>query len=156
MENVLDYLTYRPLRSGDYNFVLAGWAKTFRNSFYSGTCQNRNFHSQMKDTFDFLLSRGMTVILACNKENPDQLFGFVAYEVAENGTFVVHYLYVKPDWRGHKISKALLEAIELPEKFAYTHHTECSQYYPGGEYRVWLVRRKHLEPVRSIEHEKAN
>lgn len=147
LSGLLEELTVRPAVSKDYNFILASWAHSFRSSPWAGTISNHKYHAVMKDTIDRLFERGMVLLVACNKSDPDQLLGFVAFEKSKDNVYVVHYLFTKPDFREAGVARMLLDHIRLPERFIFTHCTFHSKFFSGGTLAPGIARRKNLEPV---------
>ena len=152
MSNPLESLIERPVESPDLAFVLSAWLKSFRRSQHAGVVPNNLYHETYKAAFDHLLRRGMVVTVICNKSNPDQLVGFIAYETAANGTPVLHYLFIKDVFRGHGIGKHLLQGagIRKDVPFIYTFKTKDIRKVRGGIWVPTVARRKHLEPIYEI------
>lgn len=127
-------------------FILDGWLKSFKKSAYSGVIPNNRYTEVMTDTILQLLSRGMTILLLKGVEI-DVFLGFVAFEEAEIP--VLHYIYVKPDFRGEKFGKklALAAGLRPSEPFLYTFRTRDSRKFPDGVHCKALACRKNLEPI---------
>lgn len=145
-ERLSDLCAPRLAGEQDYNFILANWSKSFRSSPWAGTVRNNHYHSSMKNTIDDLIERGMLLVVLCSLEDSDQLLGFIAYEVSSTVP-VVHYLFIKPDFRGHKLTKKLLNHINASECFIYTHRTIDCNKLNNAHHVALLARRKELEPV---------
>lgn len=58
-------------------------------------------------------------------EDPDVILGYIVSSKAN----IVHYTFVKKDWRKFGISNKLLQALELTDTVEFTHWTD-----PMAEY----------------------
>lgn len=126
MNGLISLLEVRPMKSSDYNFVLSNWQSSFRTSWYAGVIPNNLYYSVVKTLIDQLINRGMVTMVLCNTEDTDQLLGFISYELDSNNAYILHYIYVKPDFRNMGFAGFLTKAINLPEKYIYTHRTKFS------------------------------
>lgn len=82
-----------------------------------------------------LLRSGVITIVACDREDPDLLFGFACFEpearepVGHRG--ILHYVFVRPELRGRGIATRLLLGVE----FNRTSHPWKD--YPCDPRRAW-------------------
>lgn len=144
---LLKVVVYRSLEPEDYNCILSDWAKSYKGSPWAGTVSNNHWHRTVKDTIDSLLSRGASVLLAVADDDTTQILGWVCYEKSASGVFVLHYIFVKDDFRGDGIAPSLL-AKAGNEPCIHTHKTRDCKYLCGlGDYVPAIARRKELEPV---------
>lgn len=147
---LLDYVSFREYRDGDYNFLLSNWAKSYRGSPYSGPIPNNRYHETMKELVDQLLERGAYVVLAVSQDNDDQFLGFVCWEQAAAAA-VVHYVFVKDEFREiHGLGRILLSVATKGQPFVYTHKTldeGAKRLQKGGTFVKAIACRKNLEPV---------
>lgn len=82
-----------------------------------------------------LITRGARVLVAYSplEDGTRRVMGYVVFEPG-----ILHWLYVKRDYRGFGVGKALLRAmfnsIEFPgapDKWIYTHRTKASARFLG-------------------------
>lgn len=80
-------------------------------------------------------------------EAEGSMLGFIAFE--EAAVPVLHYVYVKPVFRGEGIFPSLLEAAGISEgqSFLYTFRTPDCRRFKGGSHCPAIARRKNLEPI---------
>lgn len=146
-------VAYRDCTESDLPFVMSAWLNSFKRSLWAGNVANNMYTSVHKNTIQQLVHRGMKITVAYNREDPDQLLGFVAHELAESGVPVVHYLFVKDSFRSSAdervgIGSSLMEcAGAFRRDFVYTFKTSDSRYFPQGKYVPSIARRKDLNPV---------
>ena len=146
-KSLIDFVVYRSMYRADYNFVLSSWAHSFKGSQWAGVIPNNEWHASMKNIIDQLASRGMQVIMAVADDDRDQIMGYVAFEKSLAGIPVVHYVFVKDDFRKEGLGKALL-GVTGDGSFIYTFRTEDSQYLDSmGRFVPAIARRKELEPI---------
>ena len=147
-DSILDICAFRAFDpETDYNFVLSSWAHSFKGSPWAGVCPNNLWHPQMKETLDQLLERGATVLMAVADDDTDHLIGYVCYETGLSGVAVIHYVFVKDEFRTGGMGKALL-SIAANGKFIYTFRTpDGKSLERGGTHVPAIARRKKLEPV---------
>ena len=118
------------------SLVYATWLRSYQAaSPHTKHIPREVYFREHHKVLDRIFARAPTVKLATMPDDPNVVFGWAVIEpgIPEyNQADVVHYVYVKPDFRGYGIARALLAHVERP--FTYTHWT-------------WVVRDldKHLE-----------
>lgn len=114
----LPVVVVRPATEADVSFIFNSWLKSYR-----GTCKaisNPVYYQFQHKTIEAILQRSQ-VLVACDAADPNQLYGYLVYEVVE-GIAVVHYAYIKHSFRGMKLLSLL--AKDLPAGGGYyTHDT---------------------------------
>jgi hypothetical protein len=134
----MEQIKIRELRPGDESFIYSTWLKSFKNSKYTGPIPNHMYWTVYSDVIKYLLTRAKTLV-ACNPANEKQVFGYIVYE-DEN---IVHWLYVKKDFRCFGIGTKLFKESAVTEPYFYTFKTDdCSWFFPYGKYSLSAIRKK--------------
>lgn len=130
----------------DRRFILDPWLKEWRKSPFAGIIPNNTFSAVFFDAVEQLHTRGMCVVILESKD-PDTQVGFIAFERA--AVPVIHYVYVKPVFRGLGFFPQLLEAAGVPTEgaFLYTFRTPDCKKFRNGSHCPAVARRKNLEPI---------
>lgn len=107
-------------------FITKSWLDEYRRVPSSGTIPAHLFAKLYVPVVHHVLDNpDVTTLVACHSSAPSVVLGFI---VTESGFTrpVLHFLFVKPDYRGNGIAKALLAAANLnpKEPFFYTYETE--------------------------------
>lgn len=128
-------MKYDAPTADEFSFVFDSWANSFRKSPWAGCVPNRLWDSVSRATAGEILDRGARVIVA-HKELPDGKRRVAGYSVSEPG--ILHWLYVKRDYRGVGVGRALL--VETARTFpagprVYTHRTAASAKFLGSSWR---------------------
>lgn len=112
-------LILRPSRTNDINFVYSSWLKCYReDSPLTKYTRRRLFFEGHQKILDGLLaSPQVQVIVACDGEEQDLIYGYLAYEPG-----VLHFIYVKEAFRKMGIAKQLMSKLDL-ENFKISHLT---------------------------------
>ena len=112
----------RPANAEDVGFIFNAWLKSFRNSEHAKDLSNEIYFSEHHKVIEELLKR-YDVIIACNNEDPSQIYGFICAG-STDGVFTLHYVYVKHTFRRMGIGQALLNSFQHDSNYAaiYTHH----------------------------------
>lgn len=115
-------------RADELVLIFDSWARSFRKSPWAGCIPNHLYDQVSRACITELLTRGAKVIVAV-AELEDGGRRVMGYSVSEPEDGVLHYLYVKHDYRlpGSPVETALL--AETTRAFApdkprrYTHKT---------------------------------
>ena len=91
----------------DVGFIFNSWLKSYRSSDVVKPIMNEVFFAEQHRLIEHLITQHK-VIIACNADNPDQVYGFICAGATE-GIFTVHYIYVKQAFRRMGIAKMLLD-----------------------------------------------
>lgn len=113
-------LLVRPSTAADAAFILDSWLKSYRTAL--DHVPGPIYWRFQRETVERLLSRS-EVLVACNPESPEQVFGYAVAE-SRGPVRVIHYLYVKHPFRGMGIGRSLLGLIG-GHGAHYTHHTHA-------------------------------
>jgi ribosomal protein S18 acetylase RimI-like enzyme len=118
----------RAVNQQDVPFIFNSWLKSFRETGYlcnpvSNTIYFENHHKLIQK----ILQRA-TVYVACDEKYPDQIFGYIVAEKIE-GVFVLHYVYIKHNFRKSGIAKSLLNSFDHDTVHASccTHLTKAAE-----------------------------
>lgn len=110
----------------EVRFILDAWARSYRDSPWSGTITNDKYAEISRWTITALVARGAQVLVAIPEVGPRRVVGFVCYEKPD----VLHYVYVKQSFRGRGVARLLVDAAKFglgtktPGRF--THRTRAS------------------------------
>ena len=110
----------------DASFIFNSWLKSFRFSKFSKEISSTIYFTNHHKVIEYLL-KSKTTVIACNNEDPTQIFGY-ANAGLEEGVLVVNYIYVKESFRRLGLGKILLNAFEHSPEAAsvFTHKTSIA------------------------------
>jgi GNAT superfamily N-acetyltransferase len=97
----------RPFRESDRNFIVRGWASEMRRSAFSRHVPPEVYWPCQHELVAQLLKLGTTIV-ACDPDNEEHVYGAVVYQPADLA--IVHWCYVKGDYRRVGLASALLVA----------------------------------------------
>ena len=119
-------IRFRAATQEDVSFIFNSWLKSYRNSLFSKNISNTIYYTEQHKLIERLISENK-VIVACNTEDPNQLFGYICSGEVE-GFYICHYVYVKHTYRNMGIGKQLLKESSHNPLVAslYTHHTRIA------------------------------
>ena len=95
----------------DEGFIYNSWLKSLHESSpWAKYIRSQIFYNNHKKVLAKILSES-GVLIACNPEMPDQIFGYGVYQPSSGGVAVIHYLYVKHPYRKLGIGKELFRQM---------------------------------------------
>ncbi len=105
-----DRIVTRLATPDDISFIYATWLRSYRNDSpatkYIGT---ELFYKQHEKLLDNLLGASTTkVIIACDTQDHELIFGYMAFEPG-----ILHFIYVKKPFRHMGIMHQLLESQSI-------------------------------------------
>jgi GNAT superfamily N-acetyltransferase len=144
-------IALRPALSGDYNFVLSSWLKSYfrnRQLFAQGAqLSEREYFVGHQRMVKWLLDRA-PVLVACNPDDESQIYGWACYE-EDGDTTVLHYVYVKAPYRGYGVGRTLFTGLRHDSvRVVCTHWTrrlsddkaESKYNVERNPYCLWLEK----------------
>ena len=119
-------------RADEWPLVFDAWASSFRKSPWAGCVPNHLWDQVSRAAATEIIDRGARVLCAV-ADLPDGNRRVMGYAVAEGP--ILHWLFVKRDYRGMGVGRALLAEImagvgDSVEK-SYTHRTRSSSRFLG-------------------------
>lgn len=104
-------LSIRHANDTDIPFIFSSWLKSFRDSgllvrAIPHTIYFTNHHKLLQK-----LIKRSTVYVACSPTDSSQIYGYIVAEYIE-GTFVLHFIYVKHSFRKLGVGKALFNSFK--------------------------------------------
>jgi len=107
-------ISVREGRATDRNFVINSWLKSYflsRKLFapWSHLCERDYFEGHHR-VASAVIDRA-ALLVACDVEDADQIFGWACYERPFPDCVVLHYIYVKAPYRGWGIGRKMFDAI---------------------------------------------
>jgi GNAT superfamily N-acetyltransferase len=134
IDGPVDY-TIRTWCPDDEQFLYRTWLDSLRltGSMYRSV-RDRVFFAYYRRVITGLLDRGAQVLVAAEADSP-VIFGCLVAEPLVNvddRQGVLHWVYVKSNWRRLGIATRLIEASGIdPNKAYYTHRTSYAVGLPG-------------------------
>lgn len=121
----------------EFPLVYDAWANSFRKSPWAGCVRNCDWDEVSRNSINEILNRGARVICAtADMEGGGRRV--LGYSVSEPASCVLHWLFVKRDYRGMGVGMELLRettrdwppsSSRVPRK--YTHRTRASAKFLG-------------------------
>lgn len=112
--------------------VVREWLNSFRGSRWSGPVPNNLYKKVYGEGIRQLLDRGAVVDVACWKEQPSLLLGFICSEHTPRDR-ILHYCFVRSAYRQEGIAKALQLGAGIVPPFVYTYRTDDASYICHGQ-----------------------
>lgn len=121
-----------PIAADELPLVFDSWAKSYRKSPWAGTVPNHLWDTVSRACSSEILERGARVTAAV-VDLPDGTRRVMGYSVSEPGRSVLHWLFVKRDYRGQGVGRALLTAAitGMAGQLYYSHRTKASSKFLG-------------------------
>jgi hypothetical protein len=135
-------LKIRKGRKTDIPFISNSWVKSFRNGAFVRGIPNELYYRYHRRIVSELLQKSLVAVL-CERQDEDQIVGYVVAERSEEGALLVHYVYVKHDFRKTGFAKSMIDMLieaENPIAVFYTHKT-----FPVLQYRDKYKAEKRLD-----------
>ena len=109
-------LAFRPYREDtDKGCVYSDWLKSYKTfSYFAKRIRPNIFFAGHHKIIDHLMTKpSVKVVIACDKEDTDQIFGWMAYEPRQDKRAMVHFVYVKGPFQRMGIGTALFQNAEI-------------------------------------------
>lgn len=104
----------------DIPFVYSSWLHQHSHSAFASGVSKSTFFSNHRRIIDKLIQK-TDIYVACDAADTSVMYGFICGEVHEWP--LVHYIYVKKNFRGYGIARLLLEQLGWsPEKEVVSSH----------------------------------
>lgn len=126
----------RLARPEDFNFIANSYLKSYRSAPETKAMINDIYFPEYKARLEHMARTG-TILVACAREDEDQIFGYVILGVVGNYP-VLHYVYVKFPFRHVGIGKALaLSAIpDFGERITVVTHQPRNWAGTSSRYKL--------------------
>ncbi len=128
----------------ELKLVYDAWGNSFRKSPWAGCVPNHLYDSVSRETARSIIDRGALVLVAVTpiagaEDEFPAVRRVMGFAVAEPHRNVLHFLYVKNNYRGTGRGSALLDEVTKdfdPElDYVYTHRTRASSRFLGDKWR---------------------
>lgn len=129
----------------EFNFVFDSWARSFQKSDWAGCIPNHLYPQVSRAGSADILDRGAMVEVAY-VPMPDGTRRVMGYSVSEPDRGVLHWVFVKRDYRGLGVGKALVASVTARitkgSPLYYTYRTRASAKFlgPAWEHEPKLAR----------------
>jgi predicted GNAT family acetyltransferase len=111
MNEELD-IKLRPYEPSDFNFIINSWLNSSHELFPARKINKKYFNKVNTPILSLLLSQ-CTILVACNKDDANHIFGYLVYERIAN-EIIIYWLYVKKELRNFGIASKLINKA-IPE-----------------------------------------
>lgn len=119
-----DLFNVRKAAVEDLPFIFNSWLKCYRAAPAVKMIPNSTYYASQHALIEKILLTS-EVHIACNIEDPSQIYGYVVGKTRE-GKCTVHWLYCKHTFRRNGVAKALLQQLgEGP--FEYSHRLDNTE-----------------------------
>lgn len=127
-------------RADEFDLVFDAWANSFRKSPWAGCVPNNLWDQVSRAVAGDILDRGAIVLVAVTpiagqEDKFPEVRRVMGYSVSEPDRGVLHWLYVKRDYRGAGVGSALLRATCPTGEWIYTFRTRASATFLGHRFK---------------------
>lgn len=126
-------VAYRVCTPQDLPLIWNSWLKSYRaNNEMAKAVGADTYYRQHRVLIGELCNRS-AILIACDPEYPDQIYGYAVYEVYNGPVLVMHYVYVKKTYRRFGIATELVHKARLS-----VHHPEGMPVGATHATYLWL------------------
>lgn len=105
MKEILDQVHLRMMTKDDENFIYSSWLKSNKDAIPAKYMHAGTYFVEHKKIIEDKMSNSYILIL-CDNDDDTQIYGFIVVE----DPFVVHFLYVKYNYRQWGLGRHMLTA----------------------------------------------
>jgi hypothetical protein len=118
LDDMNDLVCIRPFIGEDTNFVHNSWLHGLKQGceYFRLIDKEPYFDIYGKIITSIIERPGVNIKIVCLKQDPEIILGYSVVELRP-GQLILHWLYVKPDWRDNGIARTL-----TPENVTHTTH----------------------------------
>lgn len=125
----------------EFNFIFDSWARAFRNSPYAGCIRNCDYDEVSRKAMSEIIDRGAKVSVMV-EVLPSGERRIAGYSVSEPERKILHWVYVKRDYRGLGLGRQLRREVVADKDiggWSYTYRTNTSDRFlsAGGRRMKW-------------------
>jgi GNAT superfamily N-acetyltransferase len=142
-------------KKDDVRFVVKSWVRDFahpRNPWSGPWPRDVIIKETRAQIYDLLKDKAnVYCVMACPEDDRDQIYGFACFEEGEDFP-ILHYVYVKRPFRGHKIGSSLISIAKARGEgtLRYTYRTPiCNKFLSGAKHN-WNLTRKRKEKKNGV------
>jgi GNAT superfamily N-acetyltransferase len=140
--------SFREALPEELPFVVKSWVNGFKASHWAGPLPDNLYRKVYQEAVRQLLAREGVKVTVASWDEPDSPPLVLGYLVHEDGFEhpVVHWIFVKPDYRGNGLAAGMAKAagVDSSLPFFYTHRAPIAARLPipGAIFRPQIARRK--------------
>lgn len=119
-----DLVVLRAIEESEINFVYHSWLRSLRsgNGFYKSIPSIIYFENQRTRLYR-ILDRS-NCLVATPKDHPEIVVAYIVWEPLDDKREIIHYIYVKSDYRMMGLANLLLEVAASGREIITTHRTD--------------------------------
>lgn len=130
-----DMWQYGPPDAEEYPLIFDSWARAFQKSPWAGCVPNHKWDEVSRAGISEILDRGALVLVAFTPLE-DGTRRVAGYAVSEPARKILHWVYVKRDYRGMGLGTELLDkTVGEAAGWSYTFRTKASAGFLGSALR---------------------
>lgn len=117
---------FRPYLLEDIPFIQSAWGTSYYNEGYGNTLLSlKEFHARHRPIREAILNKpNIAIIVCCSSMDKDTVLGFTIIEKPEESPVIIlHYVYVKRDFKCRGLGKDLLSKAIQRRPVLFTHMT---------------------------------
>lgn len=114
--------------------VFDSWARSFRKSPWAGCVPNHLWDQVSRAAAAGIVDRGALITVAVTPIEGAEGRRVMGYAVSEPDRRVLHWLFVKKDYRGVGVGGSILKHVAGDGFWTYTHKTRASQKFLGPRF----------------------
>jgi len=93
----------------EIGLIYSGWLQSLRNNPFFGMVPEQMYFTHYRPQVGRILATSK-ILLACNPDEPDQIFGFVVYRFIGDIPHI-SYAYTKGTWRRQRVADRLVNHV---------------------------------------------
>ena len=137
--------TFSAPTADEWPLIFDSWARSFRNSPWAGVVRNCDYQTVSRAAMSEIVDAGARVVVLVNATESGER-RVIGYSVSDPKRSIIHYVYVKRDWRGlgagRELRRDIVSDAELAS-WSYTYRTSaCGKFYRSAKHRPELARIK--------------
>ncbi len=117
----------------EWPLIFDTWARSFQKSPYAGCIPNHKYDEVSRAGISEILARRGCRVTVCYVELEPGVRRVMGYAVTEPDRKILHWVYVKRDYRKTGVGRALLaRVVPRGQEYTYTYRTRASEGFLKG------------------------